>query len=449
MHRSIIAGTLVSVACCAAPPAGAAPAEPPAQAGQSLDWKQLESPLLINHVQLTHRDKNGFAPGFVKAGEAYFDHQDPPRYVIFQAVAQPGEGQEPDLFYAMYVSEIRRDDSGRITGLADPLRVSPENSANTCGWFHPKLPWRVLFGSTVERPSSEQSAGFQVGSRKYVWMFPEEMDVVFRDIPPIHRLYGEKGEGDSVVQPRDWQGPVARIVNRVNYDAECSWSSDGRYVLYAHVRDEPTRGRPDADIWVYDVLKDQHHELVAADGYDGGPFFSPDGKRICYRSDRRGDDLLQLFVADLKFDEQGVPVGIEREHAITDDQSVNWAPYWHPSGKFLVYGTSAVGHSNYEVFAVEVDGDKSATERRKRRVTFATGADVLPVFSDDGKLMLWTAQRGPMIAGETRPSSQLWVAEVNPATGGFSDPAHLFDNLPEQRPEGAPAASPPAQTEHK
>lgn len=453
MERMIVAGRaagcvmgaiVFAVATSAEPPA---PASPPPAVTPDLDWRKLESPLLVNHIQLTNRDRNGTGPGFVKAGEAYFDHQTPPRYVIFQATVQPDAGKDPDPFYGMYVAELLRDDkSGRITGIADPLRISPPDSANTCGWFHPTTPWRVLFGSTVERPGESQPAGFQVGSRKYVWMFPKEMDVVYRDLAPLHRAFSAPAEGGVPPQPRDWQGPVGKLVARVNYDAECSWSSNGRFVLYSHVRDEPTRGRPDADIWVYDLLADQHHELVKADGYDGGPFFSPDGKRICYRSDRRGDDLLQIFVADLKFNELGVPVGIEREQAITDDQNVNWAPFWHPSGKFLVFGSSAVSHSNYEVFAVQVDMNKSATELRKRRVTFASGADVLPAFSDDGKLMVWTAQRGPMVDGESKPSSQLWLAEVKDGAGGFGDADHLFDNLPDQRPEGP---APAAQPEHK
>ena len=33
-----------------------------------------------------------------------------------------------------------------------------------------------------------------------------------------------------------------------------------------------------------------------AKGYDGGPFFSPDGKKILYRSDRKENDLLQVFI---------------------------------------------------------------------------------------------------------------------------------------------------------
>ena len=36
---------------------------------------------------------------------------------------------------------------------------------------------------------------------------------------------------------------------------------------------------------------------------------------------------------------------------------------------------------------------------------------MLPAFSPDGKLMMWTSQRGATVEGETKPSSQLWMAE--------------------------------------
>ncbi|MFN7020192.1 MAG: TolB family protein [Phycisphaerales bacterium] len=417
-------------------PASPPPAADPAAAPPGLDWGVLEWPLLTNHVQITSRDE------FYKAGEAYFDHHTPPRWVIFQAVPVPPPGKEPEPFYAMYVAKLKRDAAGHITGTEAPIRISPDGSANTCGWFHPTEVGRVLFGSTVGSPASNEKSGFRVGTRKYVWMFPAEMDVVSRFVP---ELWDDHHAGAQHPQPYPTGGfDAAPMFSRSNYDAEGSWSSDGRFVLYAHVRDEPTRGRPDADIWIYDTKTGKQHEIVRGEGYDGGPFFSPDGRMICYRSDRRGDDLLQLFVGVLKFDADGVPVGLQSEHQITDDEHVNWAPYWHPSGKFLVYGSSGVGHSNYEVFAVEVDTGKPASQLRRRRVTFAHGADVLPVFSGDGRLMMWTAQRGPMARGETRPSSQLWIAEVNPAPGGFSDTGKMFDNLPDQRPEGEAAPSPAA-----
>jgi hypothetical protein len=395
--------------------------------GDQLNWRVLEAPLLMNHVQITHRDK------FVKAGEAYFDHESPPRWVIFQAVPVPEEGMEPETGYAMYVAKLTRDDRGRITGTEEPVRLSPPGSANTCGWFDPKNPSRVIYGSTILPPSNDQKSGFQVGTRRYVWMFPDEMEIVEQY---VFAVGGGAGDRNYVRGPAKKGTEPKVLFSRPNYDAESSFTRDGKFVLYAHVRDEPTRGRPDADIYVYDMEAKTHTPLVVADGYDGGPFFSPDDKWICYRSDRRGDDLLQLFIAELDW-KDGKLAGIKREIQITDDSAVNWAPYWHPSGKFLVYGSSAVDptrHSNYEVFAVEIDPDKPSGGLRQRRVTFGNGADVLPVFSDDGKLMMWTAQRGPMVDGEPKPSSQVWIAEVNPS-GGLAKPAVLFENLPDQWPE--------------
>ncbi len=42
---------------------------------------------------------------------------------------------------------------------------------------------------------------------------------------------------------------------------------------------------------------------------------------------------------------------------------------------------------------------------RRRRITHAGGADILPAFNADGTTMMWTSQRGD--GGK----SQLWVAD--------------------------------------
>ncbi|MFN0134171.1 MAG: TolB family protein [Phycisphaerales bacterium] len=401
----VVAG--MSMGCGAQPPAvgPSAPKAPP------LDWRTLEAGVLSDHVQLTRRDQ------FTKAGEAYFSPDG--SWIVFQAVPVPKAGSDPEPFYSMYVAKLTRDAAGRINGTETPILISPPGSANTCGWFHPTRAGVVLFGSTIEAPKTDQKGGFQVGQRKYVWLFPEETEVCERFVPEIGGATAAGLWADdrrvSMVMP---------LFSRPEYDAECSYSADGRFVLYAHVRPKKTAERADADIWVYDTRTGRHHAIVVADGYDGGPFFSPDGKRICYRSDRKLNDQLQLFVADLKFDGEGVPVGIEREYQITDNTAVNWAPFFHPSGKFLVYGTSQVSHQNYEVFAIELDEAKLAADGPVRkvsaalngaRITSADGADVLPVFDAKGEWMMWTGQRGPIAEGEQRSSSQLWVARFNAA----------------------------------
>jgi Tol biopolymer transport system component len=128
-------------------------------------------------------------------------------------------------------------------------------------------------------------------------------------------------------------------------------------------------------------------------------------------SDRRGDNLLQIFVGELQFDDHARPTGLAREFQLTDDEHVNWCPFWHPDGRHLVFATSRMGHENYEVFLIDADAGTRGKGTRPtrygtelRRVTHAEGADVLPAFSSDGKTMIWTARRDP------QNSIQLWAA---------------------------------------
>lgn len=386
-------------------------------------WRQAEAPVLTDQTQLT------FPEEFTKAGEAYFDLST--KWVIFQAVSRQDAGADPDAPYAMYVAKLTRDEDGSITGIETPIRVSNPGSANTCGYFSPNVPQQIIFGSTMTAPKEEGHAGYQRAKSKYAWMFPSEMEIVTRWVPEIARSYALK-----VYVPERMTHPRVLIERPGGYDAECSYSPDGRFVLFAGQNPDTQ----DIDIYVWDSHDQSVRRIVEAPGYDGGPFFSPTGTRICYRSDRAKNDLLQLYVADLTFNDDGAVTGISREYRLTNDQNVNWAPFWDPTGKFLIFTTSRLGHHNYEVYSitapapgfvpegVEVGqrpgpGGKGTVETidcsgsvASKRITHAAGFDGLPVFNSDGTLMMWTSQRGAEIAGEDRPSSQIWVAKVKGAS---------------------------------
>lgn len=359
----------------------AVPADGPA-------WMAAEAPVLYAHRQVTARDE------YYKAGESYFDATG--RRVLFQAVPV-GAGQ-PSPHYSMYAADLRLE-SGRALELVDARQISPDGSASTCGWFHPDDSDLVMFGCTVTEPDEDNVPGYQRSSGRYRWAFPTEMQLVTVDLSSEGRPEPET------------------MLDMPGYDAEGSWSPDGRHVLFANVDEAKSAelGITDADLWVLDTTTGERTKIVDAPGYDGGPFFSPDGTWICYRSDRRGNNLLQIFIAELAFDEDGAITGIEREVAITDNWDVNWAPYWHPSGRFLVFSSSLAGHDNYEVYAVEAldeDGEPVSLPSPVR-VTHAAGFDGLPVFSRDGRFMMWTAQRGPVAEGEEKPTSQLWIARFD------------------------------------
>lgn len=380
-------------------------------------WPTLESAFLTDHVQLTSETK------FIKAGENYFSPDG--RLLIFQAIPLPGEGEKAGAHYSMYVAGVQRDDAGKITGLGQAGLVSNPDSSNTCGWFHPTEPMKILFGTTIYAPAGDDVAGFQRKSSKYSWQFPVEMDIVVGELSMNYVLSDEAmARAEKLAQEDESMKPelsVDDIVSvpmlrenkplweRDGYDAEGSWSPDGRFILYTRL--EP--GSNNGDIWIYDSTDQSHLELVTADGYDGGPFFSPDGRSICYRSDRRGDNLLQIFVSTLKFDDSGKVVGLEKETAITDNEHVNWCPFYTPDGKYLLYATSELSHGNYEVFAIDATGQYPLDETPRLRITHSRGFDGLPAFTADGTWMIWTAQRGAQRSGEERPSSQIWGAKVD------------------------------------
>ncbi|QYK46926.1 MAG: PD40 domain-containing protein [Phycisphaeraceae bacterium] len=368
-------------------------------------WDALEGPILTGHVRLTDPAR------FSKAGEAYFSPDG--KRIIFQAVEV---GEPSNAPYSMYLAELVRGETGEIVGLAEPVRISPPGSANTCGWFHPTDPARVMFGSTLRPPRVDEAPGFKVGQSRYVWAFPSDMEVCTWTVPELWiRAHGGWPGEDA---PGDWNEPRA-LFTREGYDAECTWSPDGRHVLYARV--EPAEADengvlppPDADIWIYDTLTQEHVALVAEPGYDGGPFFSADGRWICYRSDRARDDHLQIYIAELAYDGGGAITGIKREIALTANEAVNWCPYWHPSGRFLLYATSELGHDNYEIFAIDTDPEASVKSRVRVPVTRTPGADVLPAFDATGEWMMWTSRR--QLPGETGAgSTQLWVARFRAA----------------------------------
>lgn len=367
------------LAACAATDDGAGRSGTAAAPRETIDWRAGEAGILENHVQLT------FSRDYYRAGEAYFS-PDGSR-IIFQAVAAPAAGEKPAEYYAMYVADVRRE-RGRIVGLGAVREISPPGSANTCGWFHPTEPSTVFFGTTLVPPTDSDSPGYNRGSGRYKWMFPAEMRIVRMDLDdPDGELEVIIGEGTA-------------------YAAEDGTSPDGRHMVYCSL------ATGEGDIYIRDLETGLETQVVAADGYDGGPFFSPDGRRICYRSDRANNDLLQVYVADLAFDDDGRVVGIEREYQLTRNEDVNWGPYWHPDGRRLVYATSTIGHHNYEVFVIDADSGELPGSpgpvrygTGARRVTHASGADVLPTFSADGRTMLWTSQRG---AGGR---SQVWVAD--------------------------------------
>ena len=326
------------------------------------DWQEQESPYLKNIRQVTQ--------GFVRAGEGYFAPD--AKKIIFQAEEK---GENP--FYQMFVMDL-------ATGTH--RRVSPGVGKTTCGYFHPSGK-KVIWASShldpdakkhyeAERAQREEEKKTKK-RRRYVWDFDPHMDIFESDL-----------DG----------GNIRRLTSSPGYDAEGSYSPDGKSIVFCSNRS----GDENLELYIMDAAGKNVRRLTnAPDCYNGGPFFSPDGERVIFRSDRKKKDHLQLYVINV--DGSG-------ERALTDDENwVFWAPYWHRDGKHIIY--TAADHSNplvrpnYDLYWLGIEA-----KTKPVRLTYFPGADVLPVFSPDGAKVMWTSTRG---TGD----SQLWMAD-------FTRPKH-------------------------
>jgi Tol biopolymer transport system component len=185
---------------------------------------------------------------------------------------------------------------------------------------------------------------------------------------------------------------LKRLTDAKGYDAEGSYSSDGKQIVFCSNRDG------NLELYIMHADGKNVRQLTHTPGcYNGGPFFSRDGKRVIFRSDRKKKDYLQIYVINV--DGTG-------ERALTDTVGVNWGPYWYKDSKHIIY--AAADHSNpavrpnYDLWWMNVDTGKQV------RVTYAPGADVLPVFSPDGSRLMWTSTR----AGHQ--PAQLYIADFVP-----------------------------------
>src|SRR5438270_639526 len=326
-------------------------------------WQSEESAHLQNVKQLTRQ--------FVRAGEGYFS-PDGTR-IVFQAE----EKDSGNPFYQIYVMDLKT---------MRTRRLSPGVGKTTCSYFSPDGK-TILFASSHLDPGAgkKQAAEYEQRKdderkgvrRRYRWDFDEHMD--------IFEIAADGG------------GKLRRLTKATGYDAEGSFSPDGKHIVFCSNRS----GAKNLELYIMDADGKNVRQLTHAPGcYNGGPFFSPDGKRVVFRSDRKKPDHLQLYV--IKVDGSG-------ERVLTDNESwVFWAPFWYKDGKHIIY--TAADHSNplvrpnYDLYWLRIDDQATAKPHAAVRLTYYPGADVLPVFSPDGTKVMWTSTRG---GGD----SQLWVAD--------------------------------------
>ncbi len=259
----------------------------------------------------------------------------------------------------------------------DKRRVSPAHGTNTCSFFFPD-DRKIIFSSTSHLPGDCPPRPPPPPGIHYFWpLFPYDIFIANAD-----------GSG------------LKKITDNPQYDAEPIISVDGKRIVFGSQRDG------DFDIYIMNADGSDVKRLTDRVGYDGGPWFSPDGKKIVWRAWYPETEKEMALWRDCMENNYIVPVPLDiwvmdadgsNKVRLTHNGAVNWSPSWHPDGKRIIFASNMddwhadikkFGH-NFELYLMNSDG--SGIER----ITFNNVFDSFPMFSPDGKKLVFASNRNP------------------------------------------------------
>lgn len=248
----------------------------------------------------------------------------------------------------------------------DRQLVSTGKGRTTCSYFYPDET-KIIYASTHH--SDEQCPPPPDRSKGYVWKLYETFDIFLKD-------------GNELKQLTDTPG----------YDAEATVSPKGDKIVFTSLRNG------DPEIYTMNLDGSEQTRLTFEKGYDGGPFFSPDGSKIVFRASRPKTDEQMIDYNDLVENGYVRPTALEifvmdadgkNMKQITNFGKASFAPFFHPSGKKIIFSSNYEGDNprDFNLFMINIDGTGL------ERITFNPTFDGFPMFSPDGKYFVFGSNR--------------------------------------------------------
>jgi len=244
--------------------------------------------------------------------------------------------------------------------------VSTGNGRTTCAYFYPDET-KIIYASTHHQnidcpPPPDRSKG-------YVWKLYETFDVFLKD-------------GNELKQ----------LTNTDGYDAEATVSPKGDKIVFTSLREG------DPEIYTMNLDGSEQTRLTFEKGYDGGAFFSPDGNKIVFRASRPVTEDQLADYNDLVTNGYVRPSALEifvmdadgkNMKQVTNLGKASFAPFFHPSGKKIIFSTNYNGDNprDFNLWMVNVDGTEL------ERITYNSSFDGFPMFSPDGKYLVFGSNR--------------------------------------------------------
>ena len=262
--------------------------------------------------------------------------------------------------------------------------ISTGKGRTTCSFYYPDGK-KILYASTHLHDSNCPPPPDR--SKGYVWKLYDSFDIFVVDI-----------NGSNLKQ----------LTNTPGYDAEATISPKGDKIVFTSLRNG------DPEIYTMNLDGTEQTRLTFEKGYDGGPFFSPDGSQIVFRASRPKTEEQLADYEDLVQNGYVRPTALEiyvmdadgnNMKQITNLSSASFAPYFHPSGKKIIFSSNYKGDNprDFNLFMINIDGTGL------ERLTYNSSFDGFPMFSPDGKYLVFASNRFNKKENETNIFIAEWV----------------------------------------
>ncbi len=180
------------------------------------------------------------------------------------------------------------------------------------------------------------------------------------------------------------------------YDAEATVAPNGKWLVFTSERSG------DVDLWRADLDGRNLRRLTDGVGYDGGAVFSPDSKLIAWRTNYPTDAaaaekyrglLKQHLVEPMAMDIWVMEADGGRKRQVTRLPGAAFAPIFTPDGRAIVFASNHHDRDGkgraFDLFRINLDGTGL------ERLTWSGLFNSFPHFSPDGRKLLWVSGRQP------------------------------------------------------
>lgn len=308
--------------------------------------------------------------------EAYFS---PDGSKLTLQVTNPKIGAQCDQIYML-------DLQNKKGNVEDLQLISTGKGRTTCSFFMPDGK-HIIYASTHENSAECPPKPAPRTDGKYLWPLYPEFEIFVSDL----------------------SGKITKkLTDSPGYDAEAVVSPDGKYIVFTSTR------TGDLELWRMDIDGKNLLQLTDGLGYDGGAFFSHDSKKLVFRSSRPKTEqekkeykelLSQNLVAPTNMEIYTVDIDGNNLKQVTSLGKANWAPYFHPSDKKIIFASNHHSTRGYDfqLYMIDTDG------KNLKQITYESEFNAFPMFSKDGKKLVFASNRQGEKAHETNVFIADWV----------------------------------------